>query len=107
MATVKLEKVSAAQSRHGAQGQAVLATGSSLGMRLWEDEPPGLDKPVTRRDYETVGYVLKGKAELRIEDKTMVLERGDSWVVPRGAAHSYKILESFSAIEATCPPATP
>ncbi|HEY9900370.1 MAG TPA: cupin domain-containing protein [Pantanalinema sp.] len=107
MAMVKLAKVKAAQSRHGVQGQAMLATGSSLGMRLWEDEPPGLEKPVTRRDYETVGYVLKGKAELYIEEQRLVLEQGDSWVVPRGAAHRYKIIESFSAIEATSPPATP
>jgi quercetin dioxygenase-like cupin family protein len=107
MAMVKLEKVNVTSSEHGAQGQAMLATGSSLGMRLWEDEPTGLEKPMTRRDYETVGYVLKGKAELRVEETQLVLEQGDSWVVPRGAAHSYKILETFSAIEATCPPATP
>jgi quercetin dioxygenase-like cupin family protein len=33
------------------------------------------------------------------------LEPGDSWVVPRGAAHTYKILEPFTAVEATSPPA--
>jgi quercetin dioxygenase-like cupin family protein len=33
------------------------------------------------------------------------LEAGDSWVVPKGAKHSYKILESFTAVEATSPPA--
>jgi hypothetical protein len=30
---------------------------------------------------------------------------GDSWVVPKGASHSYKILEPFTAVEATLPPA--
>lgn len=104
MATLK---VNAAQSAHGPQGQAVLATGSAIGMRLWQDEPPGLEKPVTRRDYETVGYVLKGKAELDLEGERLVLGEGDSWVVPRGAAHRYRILERFTAIEATSPPAEP
>jgi quercetin dioxygenase-like cupin family protein len=32
------------------------------------------------------------------------LEAGDSWVVPRGARHTYRILEPFTAVEATCPP---
>lgn len=33
------------------------------------------------------------------------LEPGDSWSVPKGARHSYKILEPFTAVEATSPPA--
>jgi len=36
----------------------------------------------------------------------MVLwEPGDCWVVPWHARHTYKILEPFTAIEATHPPA--
>ncbi|MBO9539537.1 cupin domain-containing protein [bacterium] len=106
MAMMNLTKINASRSEHGAQGQALLAKGNTVAMRLWQDEQPGLDKPMSRRDYETVGYVLKGKAELHIEEQMLVLEPGDSWVVPRGAAHTYKILETFSAIEATSPPAT-
>jgi quercetin dioxygenase-like cupin family protein len=34
----------------------------------------------------------------------IVLEPGNSWVVPKGATHSYKVLEDFTAIEATYPP---
>jgi quercetin dioxygenase-like cupin family protein len=74
-------------------------------MRLWEDEQPGEPKPAARRDYETVGFVLRGRAELHLEGQKVLLEAGDSWVVPRGAQHSYKILDPFTAIEATCPPA--
>ena len=62
-------------------------------------------KPPTRRDYETVGYVLSGQAELRVEGQTVTLEPGDSWLVPAGVEHSYRILSEFSAIEATSPPA--
>ena len=57
------------------------------------------------RDYETVGFVIDGKAELHLEGQMVLLERGDSWVVPKGARHSYKILETFTAVEATSPPA--
>ena len=72
-------------------------------MRLWENEPAGDEKPAVRREYETVGYVIAGRAELRIEGQILVLELGDSWVVPRGAEHSYKVLEPFTAVEATAP----
>ena len=35
----------------------------------------------------------------------VLLEPGDSWLVPKGASHTYNILESFTAVEATSPPA--
>ena len=34
----------------------------------------------------------------------ILLEPGDSWMVPAGAHHSYRILETFTAVEATSPP---
>jgi len=98
-------KVDSAYSPHGPQGQKYLASSVHVGMRLWEDEPPGEEKPACRRSYETVGYVIKGRAELRLEGPLLVLTPGDSWVVPRGALHSYHILEPFTAVEATHPPA--
>jgi quercetin dioxygenase-like cupin family protein len=98
-------KVKSAYSPRGRMGQKYLASGIHVAMRLWEDEPPGEPKPAARRDYETVGYVLRSRAELHLEGQVVVLEAGDSWVVPRGAAHSYKVLEPFTAVEATCPPA--
>jgi quercetin dioxygenase-like cupin family protein len=86
-------------------GQKYLASGVHVGMRLWQNEPPGDGKPPSRRDYETVGYVISGRAELRLEGQTVRLEPGDSWVVPKGAEHSYKIVEPFTAVEATSPTA--
>jgi quercetin dioxygenase-like cupin family protein len=86
-------------------GQVYLASGITLGMRLWREEPTRESEPVARRDYEVVGYVLEGRAELEIEEQKVLLKQGDSYVVPRGAAHRYRILESFSAVEATAPPA--
>jgi hypothetical protein len=54
---------------------------------------------------ETVGYVIKGRAELQLEGQVVLLQPGDSWVVPKGSSHTYKILEPFTAVEATSPPA--
>lgn len=97
-------KVNSAHSPRGHAGQKYLATGKNISMRLWSNEPPTEDKPPSARDYETVGYVIDGRAELHIEGQTIKLEPGDSWVVPKGASHTYKILEPFTAVEATYPP---
>lgn len=105
MADDSIKKIDSDSSPRGEQGQTYLASGTSVAMRLWDKEPAGTDKPETTRDYETVGYVLRGRAELTLEGQRVALEEGDSWVVPRGARHSYRILEPFSAVEATHPPA--
>lgn len=104
MSDTSVTKVKAEFSPRGPHGQKYLAAGVHVGMRLWEEEPAGVDKPPSRRDYETVGYVLEGQAELHLEGQMVLLEPGDSWVVPKGAEHTYKILEPFTAVEATSPP---
>jgi quercetin dioxygenase-like cupin family protein len=87
-------------------GQKYLASGIRLSMRLWERESPDTKpKAETAANYETVGYVIAGRAELHIEGQVVDLEPGDSWIVPKGSRHSYKILEAFTALEATTPPA--
>ena len=98
-------KVNSSFSPHGDLGQKYLASGVHVAMRLWDNEQPGPQKAATSRAYETIGYVLAGRAELHLEGQMVLLGPGDSWVVPKGAAHSYKILEAFTAVEATCPPA--
>ncbi len=105
MADTSVVKLNSAYSPKGKLGQKYLAVGIGLSMRLWEDEQPDEPKEPTRRDYETVGYVIKGRAELHIEGQMVLLEAGDSWVVPKGSSHTYKILEPFTAVEATHPPA--
>ena len=100
-----VKKVQSSTSPKGPEGQKYLASGKQVAMRLWENEAPGADKPRSKHDYETVGFVLQGRAELHIEDQMVILEQGDSWLVPAGASHTYKILETFSAVEATTPPA--
>lgn len=98
-------KVSSQSSPKGSLGQKYLAIGKKVSMRLWENEQPGEPKPESQRPYETVGYVIQGRAELHLEGQMVLLEPGSSWVVPEGSSHTYKILEPFTAVEATCPPA--
>jgi len=105
MSDTTVVKVSSSHSPHGEQGQKYLASGKTVSMRLWEDEQPNEDKEPQAREYETVGYVIKGRAQLHIEGQMVLLEPGDSWVVPKGSSHTYKILEPFTAVEATSPPA--
>jgi quercetin dioxygenase-like cupin family protein len=100
-----VKKVSSEHSPRGEMGQKYLADGKAVSMRLWDCEEPSEPKPEAAREYETVGYVIKGCAELHLEGQVVLLEPGDSWLVPKGATHTYNILETFTAVEATSPPA--
>src|SRR5262249_10942934 len=104
MSADTVKKVSSKGSPHGEMDQIYLISSKQVSLRLWQNEKPQ-KKPATRRDYETVGYVLAGGAELVVEGQTVILEPGDSWLVPAGAEHAYRILSEFTAVEATSPPA--
>lgn len=67
MSDTSVKKIDSHHSPKGKLGQKYLASGKSISMRLWEDEQPGDDKQPTSREYETVGYVINGRAELHIE----------------------------------------
>ncbi|MDG4649599.1 cupin domain-containing protein [Roseibacterium sp. SDUM158017] len=100
-----IKKVQSEHSPMGDMGQKYLVAGKRLSMRLWENVPRGEADPPHRRDYETVGYALAGRARLELEGQEIVLRPGDCWLVPAGAAHRYRVEEDFTAIEATSPPA--
>lgn len=105
MSDTTIKKVNAKTSPKGEMGQTYLVSGTSMSMRMWDAEGSGEPKPEEKREYETVGYVISGKAELHLEGQKVLLEEGDSWLVPKGASHTYNILEAFTAVEATHPPA--
>lgn len=88
----------------GEMGQGYLATGKQVAMRRWEEDACDFGEQRSR-EYETVGYVLEGSFELDLDGQMAKLESGDSWLVPAGAEHRYRIIESLVAIEATSPPA--
>ena len=105
MADSTVKKIDSHHSPSGKIGQKYLVSGKSISMRLWENIQPGTQKEPSVREYETVGYAIRGRAQLDIEGQLLLLAAGDSWVVPKGSRHSYTILEPFTAVEATAPPA--
>src|SRR6266536_6601559 len=100
MGDTSVQKVKSKYSPKGKMGQKYLASGIHVSMRLWEEEQPGEAKPATARDYETVGYVISGRAELHLEGQMALLEPGDSWVVAKGASHFFFIVKASTEIYA-------
>ena len=98
-------KVDTSRSPHGPMGEKYLASGVHLAMRLWESMQASTESETEReRDYEVVGYVIGGRAELHVEGQMVLLEPGNSYIVPRGARHFYRVLAPLTAVEATSPP---
>jgi quercetin dioxygenase-like cupin family protein len=104
MTDTTIQKIDSSESPHGPEGQKYLASGKQVSMRMWERVEPESRKEERSRAYETVGFVLSGRAKLHMGEQVIALNPGDSWVVPEGAPHRYEILEPFSAVEATAPP---
>ncbi|SMP59233.1 Cupin domain-containing protein [Neorhodopirellula lusitana] len=88
----------------GEMGQEYLATGKQVSMRRWEQAASEFGETHCR-EYETVGMLISGILELDLDGQTATLGAGDSWLVPEGAPHRYRIVEAVVAIEATSPPA--
>ncbi|WP_052031902.1 cupin domain-containing protein [Novipirellula maiorica] len=88
----------------GTMGQIHLAAGKQVAMRQWREDP-GQYSESHCRDYETVGFLLTGVIEIELDGGKATIEAGDSWLVPEGAPHRYRIVEPIVAIEATSPPA--
>ena len=78
-----VDKVNEDSASRGEMGQRYLASGESVSMRLWDAEEHGDPKPKAARAYETVGYVIWSRAELRLEGEPIPLAVGDSWTPRR------------------------
>ncbi len=97
-----ISKIGTSEAKTGPDGDLLLAGGAHMSMRLWKDEAPQ-EKAPHRSSYETLGYVIAGRAELTIEGQSVTLAPGDSYLVPANAEHAYRILEPFTALEAVSP----
>lgn len=73
MGDQSVKKVSSQYSPRGKMGQKYLASGIHVSMRLWDSLPPAPPTLLTQRDYETVGYVIQGRAKLEIEGQIILL----------------------------------
>lgn len=54
--------------------------------------------------HEQAGYCLQGRFELTIDGVPQTVEPDDSYLIPGGVPHSYRILEDAQAIEVFSPP---
>lgn len=84
-------------------GSKLLLSGQEIAMWFWQAMPTDKANAYVSQDYEVMGYVISGRAELHVDGKVITLEPGDSWVVPTGALHSYQILEPFTAVKTSHP----
>ncbi len=84
MSDTTIKKIDSVHSPRGAEGKKYLASGTGIAMRLWEGEPAGEENSPRRNAYETVGYVISGRAELTCEGQTVVLESWQLLAGPEG-----------------------
>ncbi|ALW89546.1 cupin domain-containing protein [Deinococcus actinosclerus] len=96
-------KVSQSDTTHGKDGEHHLVKGQQSSMRLWHREEPNADKPEHTHEYETLGYVIEGKVDLIVNGETISLQPGDSYHVPAGTPHTFRVTETLTAVEVTTP----
>lgn len=100
-----MHKVNLHETKHGDGGEHLLVRGENSQMRYWHGEEPAdtEDKDMHANDYETLGFVVSGRVELVFEDETLELGPGDSYLVPRGKQHTYRVRETLNAVEVISP----
>lgn len=96
--------ISKSEANVGDMGQFYLAGGKDVALRRWELSPCDFT-PSSRRDYEIVGCLISGTMELDVDGQPAKINPGDSWLIPKGSPHRYRVIEDVVAIEATSPPA--
>lgn len=52
---------------------------------------------------EQCGYVISGKYRMTVADKAFLLEPGDSYAVPGGVPHSFRVLEAGEVVDVFTP----
>ena len=55
--------IDSTKAEPGEDGEIALAAGAHMSMRMWRNEAPHAKQP-HRSPYETLGYVVSGRAEL-------------------------------------------
>jgi quercetin dioxygenase-like cupin family protein len=54
--------------------------------------------------HEQAGYCFQGRFELTVGGVSTLIEPHDSYVIPGGTPHSYRVLEDALAVEMFSPP---
>lgn len=59
--------------------------------------------PMHSHPHEQTGYLVSGRMNFILKDKTISLEQGDSWSIPGGMEHSADVIEDCILIEIFSP----
>jgi quercetin dioxygenase-like cupin family protein len=79
-----------------------LGGSNSLNAFLWHT-PAGTNAPAHDHPEEQFGYILKGSFEVAIGDEKQVLTAGDSYFIPGGVPHAFRMIEDSVAIDIFSP----
>ena len=63
----------------------------------------GADLPVHRHPHEQTGYLVSGRIDLTIGDRTYAVRPGDSWCIPGEEDHCAYAHEDSVAVEVFTP----
>ena len=63
----------------------------------------GSTLPGHRHPHEQTGYLISGRLELTIGDRTFDTRAGDSWCIPGDTDHGARCLEDSMAVEIFSP----
>ena len=59
--------------------------------------------PMHSHPHEQTGYLVSGKMNFIIKDKTIPVEPGDSWNIPGGEEHGVDVIDDCIVIEIFSP----
>ena len=80
----------------------ILASGGGM-MTVQFDFEEGSIGYLHTHPHEQVGYVVKGRFEITLEDETTIIEAGDTYYVPSGAEHGVVALEEGVLLDVFTP----
>ena len=88
--SVEKEKVSAGKNTHK---QVLISPdeGPNFAMRLFTIEPQG-EMPLHKNSVEHEQYIVHGRAQIGIGDKTYTVETGDVVFIPANVPHWYRTI---------------
>ena len=59
----------------------------------------GSSLPTHKHNYETVAYVVRGKARITVGKETSTVDAGDAFRHPKGVPHSIHAVEEVTIVE--------
>lgn len=82
--------------------QKTLAYGEKMLMAEFRLQK-GAILPMHAHPHEQIGYLVKGRIRLTIDDEIHEVSPSDSWCIPAGVRHCAEIVEESIAVEVFSP----